>query len=633
MAGRLDRRMELGRGSLPHRSKTIDSSLEIPFNRPISLLPFSNPPLSTSIMKAKLHTGLTPRANPCPDLTEGMKETYSEEVIGKWSLNVRKVNVIEQIRAQKSGKSQEIEAFPVNLAGAERQIRLKTKPNTHSSLHTVPRKSRNRRSKVIPLTHLDSGQLASIYTILSHELSLCIVRSNGVMPSIPCDTTYKVFIGPGNNSHLIAFLIKRRWFWTRVDTWQQADFVWTQHRSKTVIKSLEIEQNPVKIAENETKFPVLSTGNKAIIDIEREKSGISLISSAKMYSKLTIFPEIRGNLRIYNRIERNFQLTSKKRLFLNMKNYYQRIGKDVFSYLPLTFLVTSGKNDVQFSNFRDYFHENPEKSHNLWIIKPGECTNCGNGIQISSNFQEIEAIISNSESKHSYIVQKYIEKPLLVHRRKFDIRCYGLCSCFNGHVQGYFYQEGYLRTSSKEFSLKNAGNRFIHLTNDAVQKKSEDYGKFEGGNKMSYPEFQRYLSTNLPIKVDFWSEILPQMRELVRDTYRATHRLLDPKHRKQCFEVLGYDFMIDEQLKVWLIEVNTNPCLELSSTYLARLIPQMLDNAFRIVLDPYFPEPVEKKQLQWTSQVFQNRFELVFSSTERGETGTGDVDVSEGDDG
>ncbi len=41
------------------------------------------------------------------------------------------------------------------------------------------------------------------------------------------------------------------------------------------------------------------------------------------------------------------------------------------------------------------------------------------------------------------------------------------------------------------------------------------------------------------------------------------------------------DYMIDEDFKVFLIEVNTNPCLELSSTLLARLIPNMIENAFK----------------------------------------------------
>jgi hypothetical protein len=57
------------------------------------------------------------------------------------------------------------------------------------------------------------------------------------------------------------------------------------------------------------------------------------------------------------------------------------------------------------------------------------------------------------------------------------------------------------------------------------------------------------------------------------------------------FELFGYDFMIDEDLNVRLIEVNTNPCLEMSCPLLARIIPEVLDNVFRIVIDPIFPSP------------------------------------------
>ena len=39
--------------------------------------------------------------------------------------------------------------------------------------------------------------------------------------------------------------------------------------------------------------------------------------------------------------------------------------------------------------------------------------------------------------------------------------------------------------------------------------------------------------------------------------------------------------MVDDNFKVWIIEVNTNPCLALSSSLLARLIPTMVENAFR----------------------------------------------------
>jgi len=56
---------------------------------------------------------------------------------------------------------------------------------------------------------------------------------------------------------------------------------------------------------------------------------------------------------------------------------------------------------------------------------------------------------------------------------------------------------------------------------------------------------------------------------------------VDPTRKNASFEIFGYDFMIDEDLNVWMIEVNTNPCFELLSPYLARLIPAMVENALK----------------------------------------------------
>ena len=72
------------------------------------------------------------------------------------------------------------------------------------------------------------------------------------------------------------------------------------------------------------------------------------------------------------------------------------------------------------------------------------------------------------ESENTVIVQKYIEQPLLVYKRKFDIRVFGLLTCVSGLLRGYFYEEGYLRTSSSEYSLGSLKNRLVHLTNDAI---------------------------------------------------------------------------------------------------------------------------------------------------------------------
>lgn len=59
----------------------------------------------------------------------------------------------------------------------------------------------------------------------------------------------------------------------------------------------------------------------------------------------------------------------------------------------------------------------------------------------------------------------------------------------NKKLKGYFYEDGYIRTSSREYDLNAIDDKFIHLTNDAIQKQDEDFGKFENFNKMSYGDF------------------------------------------------------------------------------------------------------------------------------------------------
>jgi tubulin polyglutamylase TTLL1 len=81
------------------------------------------------------------------------------------------------------------------------------------------------------------------------------------------------------------------------------------------------------------------------------------------------------------------------------------------------------------------------------------------------------------------------------------------------------------------------------------------------------------------------------LKKLTSDCFKAVWDKMDPYKRINTFEVFGLDYMFDDEFKPYLIEVNTNPCLELSSPLLARLIPNMLENAFRITADPLFPPP------------------------------------------
>ncbi len=70
--------------------------------------------------------------------------------------------------------------------------------------------------------------------------------------------------------------------------------------------------------------------------------------------------------------------------------------------------------------------------------------------------------------------------------------------------------------------------------------------------------------------------IIPKIKNIIKMTVESVKEKIDKNDRFFTFEIFGFDFMIDNNLDVWLIEVNTNPCLEESSPLLKALIPRML---------------------------------------------------------
>lgn len=130
-----------------------------------------------------------------------------------------------------------------------------------------------------------------------------------------------------------------------------------------------------------------------------------------------------------------------------MHSFYSSQGKDPWKFIPMTYLVSSSSdaNFLRFINDNSADFKDPTKN-SLWIIKPGECSNRGNGIEVCESLDQIKKYIKHHKRK-SYIIQKYITDPLLYQDRKFDIRCFGLITSINGIKRGYFYQGGYIRTS------------------------------------------------------------------------------------------------------------------------------------------------------------------------------------------
>ena len=110
------------------------------------------------------------------------------------------------------------------------------------------------------------------------------------------------------------------------------------------------------------------------------------------------------------------------------------------------------------------------------------------------------------------------------------------------------------------------------------------------------------------------------MRKLANDTIKSTFMRVDPNRNLHYFELFDYDFMVDENQKVWLIEVNSNPWLELSSDLLARIIPALVENVVKIAIDPVFLAPEWSNSRKGQILDFsENKFELVFNEVTDGD--------------
>ncbi|CAD8165580.1 unnamed protein product [Paramecium pentaurelia] len=483
------------------------------------------------------------------------------------------------------------------------------------------------------------------------NLSNCIF----VQPTV---NIYKAYVGKGNNGMLVRQILKSRWWWSIQDEIEQCHFVWTQLKVNQIhenMKSLirnpneqnicqsvsssittigsqglnkqdDQSDNEQQIKNNKIEY---SQWNKFLSHNEirqysqilngqgRASKLLTLEQIQNLKQKLTIYNE---PIKMHNHLENNFHLGNKKALFYNIKAYYESQNINVFDNLPVTYHIKS-QDGQEYQQFLDAYRErqqminsDQDKRRNIWIIKPGEITNRGNGIKISEDLYEIQSIL-NSREVHkngiykTFIVQLYIDRPLLYNKRKFDIRCYSMYVSINGNQKGYWYTEGYVRTSSKEFSMKNLTNKMIHLTNDAVQKKGEDYGKYEKGNKVSFEDFGVYIEN---LGGDF-TKIYQKMKQMATDQFKAVYGKMDQNKKENTFEIFGLDFMIDESFKVLMIEANTNPSIEICCPLLSKLIPQMLDNAFKICLDPIFPPPnfYNPKKIVCENYL-DNKFELVF---------------------
>jgi len=104
----------------------------------------------------------------------------------------------------------------------------------------------------------------------------------------------------------------------------------------------------------------------------------------------------------------------------------------------------------------------------------------GRGIQVHNNINKILNLII--EEKDVYVAQKYIEYPLIVNKRKFDIRQWVLVTDFNP-LTIFIYDEFYVRFALYEYDPES-NDKYIHLSNNSVVKYADDYDKLKNENEM-----------------------------------------------------------------------------------------------------------------------------------------------------
>ena len=192
-----------------------------------------------------------------------------------------------------------------------------------------------------------------------------------------------------------------------------------------------------------------------------------------------------------------------------------------------------------------------------------------------------------------YVAQKYIERPFLIQRRKFDLRSWCVVTA---KYDILVYQKGVMRTASEPYNPHDLNDELSHLTNHCIQEHGPNFSKFEEGNEMWYPLFQEYLD-RLPRGAvgHGWSltdDILPQVNDQIKKCLLVAKKKLSKSTASGlggdvlgCFQLFGFDFMVDEDMKVWLIEINGSPA---SAEY---LLEDMMTNLIATVVAPMFPAP------------------------------------------
>ncbi|XP_069481311.1 tubulin polyglutamylase TTLL13 isoform X2 [Ambystoma mexicanum] len=244
------------------------------------------------------------------------------------------------------------------------------------------------------------------------------------------------------------------------------------------------------------------------------------------------------------------EICRKDLLARNMNRLLKLFPKE-FNIFPRTWCLPADYGDLQA-----YCRM---KKNKTYICKPD--SGCqGKGIFICRNPKELR------HGDHM-ICQQYVVKPFLIDGFKFDLRVYVLVTSCDP-LRIFVYEEGLARFATMNYiepSNHNLDDICMHLTNYAINKHNENFIRDETmGSKRKLSTLNEWFKCHHYDTARIWEDI----EDVIIKTLISAHPILKHNYRtcfpnhvagSACFEILGFDILLDKKAKPWLLEVNHSP--------------------------------------------------------------------------
>ncbi|NXK80440.1 TTLL4 polyglutamylase, partial [Amazona guildingii] len=270
-----------------------------------------------------------------------------------------------------------------------------------------------------------------------------------------------------------------------------------------------------------------------------------------------------------NHFPGSFQIGRKDRLWRNLLKMQARCGKKEFNFFPQSFILPQ---DIKL--LKKAWEEGA--SRQKWIVKPPASAR-GIGIQVIHKWSQLP-------KRRPLLVQRYLHKPYLIGGKKFDLRIYVYVTCYDP-LRVYLFKDGLVRFASCKYSssIKSLSNKFVHLTNYSVNKKNTEYKSNSDetacqGHKWALKALWSYLNQKGVNSEAIWEKIKDIVIKTIIASEPYVNSLVKMYVRRPycCHELFGFDIMLDENLKPWILEVNISPSLHTNSPLDVSIKGQMI---------------------------------------------------------